>query len=416
MIWKAFNSESASVKNEYCLPLNFFLSFQLCFQKKSFMWPLYCKRQFWQRLHRDLLDLELKLPPLFSRVFPSVDQPSPNNQGIPLAANTGSLPDLSILHFQSPLPTPIDSEDGPLGQLMSSTQQYVNSPLRPQHMRRHTHGNPQTCKPGYSRQSPMDPNLSPLESRLQQFQFYPQQNAMPNSEFGKMVSCNSTGASPTLSPTSSPMTPLFNSLPPNSPLSPLAAEMYLKQQQTTAALQQQLEQFSMHGSGNMGSPNSMNQMPFQSIFSQGQCTFSPSMASLGQFYANQGNRVPDLVITGTEDDMPKSDFAREISNAMASVGTVDSGDGYSDDPLKLVLDPLDMQMLSGHDTEVADVATEDSFRMDRIGWVMLGGGGGGTLLLLGSKLVKGDVSTIIPTTPKSSSRRFIFHQKSVCFE
>ena len=149
--------------------------------------------------------------------------------------------------------------------------------------------------------------------------------------------------------------------------------MYLKQQQQqqqqTAALQQQLENFSMHGGGGAGShvPSTFGPGHFSNILSQGQGSFAPGFP---HFYASQmGNRgVPDLVITGTEEtDMHRSDFARDIGNAMAS-GAIDPNDPYSEDTLKLVLDPLDMPMLSGHDTEVADVATEDQFRMDRLGY------------------------------------------------
>jgi len=31
---------------------------------------------------------------------------------VPISSNTGSLPDLTVVHFQSPLPTPIDPEEG----------------------------------------------------------------------------------------------------------------------------------------------------------------------------------------------------------------------------------------------------------------------------------------------------------------
>ncbi|KAM3873536.1 CREB-regulated transcription coactivator 2 [Diretmus argenteus] len=63
-----------------------------------------------------------KLPLLSSRpkscevpginIFPSPEQPSTPVHGIPSALNTGgSLPDLSSLHFPSPLPTPLDQDE-----------------------------------------------------------------------------------------------------------------------------------------------------------------------------------------------------------------------------------------------------------------------------------------------------------------
>ncbi|XP_035862169.1 CREB-regulated transcription coactivator 2-like isoform X2 [Sander lucioperca] len=63
-----------------------------------------------------------KLPLLLSRpkscevpginIFTSPEQPSTPSHGIPSALNTGgSLPDLSSLHFPSPLPTPLDQDE-----------------------------------------------------------------------------------------------------------------------------------------------------------------------------------------------------------------------------------------------------------------------------------------------------------------
>lgn len=47
----------------------------------------------------------------FYSIFPSPDQQS-NAPLVPSALNTGgSLPDLSSLHFPSPLPTPLDPEE-----------------------------------------------------------------------------------------------------------------------------------------------------------------------------------------------------------------------------------------------------------------------------------------------------------------
>ncbi|NWU84425.1 CRTC2 protein, partial [Onychorhynchus coronatus] len=56
----------------------------------------------------------VSLPSLTPRsVFPSPDQPA-NVPLMPSALNTGgSLPDLTTLHFPSPLPTPLDPEEAP---------------------------------------------------------------------------------------------------------------------------------------------------------------------------------------------------------------------------------------------------------------------------------------------------------------
>ncbi|NWY73120.1 CRTC2 protein, partial [Erithacus rubecula] len=51
--------------------------------------------------------------PLGRSIFPSPDQPA-NVPLMPSALNTGgSLPDLTTLHFPSPLPTPLDPEEAP---------------------------------------------------------------------------------------------------------------------------------------------------------------------------------------------------------------------------------------------------------------------------------------------------------------
>lgn len=45
-------------------------------------------------------------------IFTSPEQPSTPTHGVPSALNTGgSLPDLSSLHFPSPLPTPLDQDE-----------------------------------------------------------------------------------------------------------------------------------------------------------------------------------------------------------------------------------------------------------------------------------------------------------------
>ncbi|NXU90479.1 CRTC2 protein, partial [Xiphorhynchus elegans] len=59
-----------------------------------------------------ILSLSLS-PPVPPSIFPSPDQPA-NVPLMPSALNTGgSLPDLTTLHFPSPLPTPLDPEESP---------------------------------------------------------------------------------------------------------------------------------------------------------------------------------------------------------------------------------------------------------------------------------------------------------------
>lgn len=52
-----------------------------------------------------------------SSIYPSSQPPGPQT---PIGNNTGSLPDLSTVHFPSPLHTPLDQEEH------SSSTQYSN--------------------------------------------------------------------------------------------------------------------------------------------------------------------------------------------------------------------------------------------------------------------------------------------------
>lgn len=305
--------------------------------------------------------------------FPAehMSQTSPNLP-IATASTGGSLPDLTNLNIiPSPLITPLDNDEH-VNQALSPTQLQMSQRQSP--VRRPVANQQQMRKPQFTDQIPlMDANLRPLESRLQQFQLYPQ-----NNDFGSHGgSAITTSASPTLSPTSSaPMTPLFSSLP-TSPLSSFNPELYFKQQQqqqsnTQALQQQQLEQFSVHRPVAVGGMlNSSMQLPFQTLLAQTPTTIpGQGMPSLAHFYGPGHARVPDLIVT--DDDGVKSDFAKDLSTAMGHIGGDDAGDVYApDDPFqKVVLDPLDMegfQMLAGQDSELTDAATEDQFRLDRLG-------------------------------------------------
>ena len=315
---------------------------------------------------------------LIDRMYPSAEHMSQTGPNLPIAAaNTGgSLPDLTNLHIPSPLQTPIDTDEQ-VNQVLSPTQPFPLSQTRQSPVRRQQVNQQQIRKPQYTNQVPlMDANLTPLENRLQQFQLY------PNNDFSSHGSSPiTTSASPTLSPTSSsPVTPLFGNLP-TSPLTSFNPELYFKQQQqqqqqpqqaSTLALQQQLEQFSVHRPMAVGGMlNSSMQLPFQTLLAQTPTTMpGQGMSSLAHFYGPGHSRVPDLIVTGIDDDGARSDFAKDLSTAI--IGGDDTGEMYSsDDPFqKVVLDPLDVegfQMLSGQDSELTDAATEDQFRLDRLG-------------------------------------------------
>lgn len=63
-------------------------------------------------------------------IYPTQEEPGHSHHHIPLSSNTGSLPDLTNLHFPAPLATPIDLEDEQQSQATNShpsSAQYNNS-------------------------------------------------------------------------------------------------------------------------------------------------------------------------------------------------------------------------------------------------------------------------------------------------
>ncbi|XP_032227534.2 CREB-regulated transcription coactivator 1 [Nematostella vectensis] len=266
--------------------------------------------------------------------------------------STGSLPDLTNLHIPSPLQTPIDTEDS---HIQASSPPLYPTTQRQGNMRRHS---PTMDKHPFPPQM-QHPNLSPLEMRLQQVQLY--QNS-PNNDFnmyGQVTTSSPQNQSPTASTS---MSPLFKNFPA-APMSPL--EMNMKQMyipNNSPVQHQHHDQYGMRLPGaSIGASPRMQQQAMSSSQSPGPYGFPGFL----QYYM-QSNRVPDLIVTDANDESQKLDFARDLSSAMQGMG----GDMYNNDDLRVELDPLDMeslQMLSGHgDAEVADQATEDQFRMDRL--------------------------------------------------
>ncbi|XP_025077345.1 CREB-regulated transcription coactivator 1-like isoform X2 [Pomacea canaliculata] len=65
-------------------------------------------------------------------IYPSQEQDM--GPHIPISNNTGSLPDLTVLHFPSPLTTPLDAEDGSSGAYGGNSSPSSLSPTSPHHM------------------------------------------------------------------------------------------------------------------------------------------------------------------------------------------------------------------------------------------------------------------------------------------
>ncbi|XP_035668165.1 CREB-regulated transcription coactivator 1-like [Branchiostoma floridae] len=169
---------------------------------------------------------------------------------------------------------------------------------------------------------------------------------------------------------------------------------YLQQQQQTNALQHQFEQFSMVQDNPSTSPLTTSSMsPITSNPYMGQ-TMSDMQYAQAQIHGltgsqeflqpnnnnkvppyphnSQGNQgIPDIILTGAGESPPRQDFAKDLGSAMASMASGFDSDTLfaADDPLKVGIDPLDLeslQMLTEPSDMVADPATEDSFRMDRL--------------------------------------------------
>uniref|UniRef100_A0A2R8Z7P6 CREB regulated transcription coactivator 1 n=2 Tax=Homininae TaxID=207598 RepID=A0A2R8Z7P6_PANPA len=248
----------------------------------------------------------------FPSIFPSADQEN-TTALIPATHNTGgSLPDLTNIHFPSPLPTPLDPEE-PTFPALSSSSSTGNLAANLTHLGIGGAGQGMST-PGSSPQH-RPAGVSPLslstEARRQQ-------------------------ASPTLSP-----------------LSPIT----------------QLEQFNMMenaiSSSSLYSPGStLNYSQAAMMGLTGSHGSLPDSQQLG--YASHSG-IPNIILTVTGESPPS--LSKELTSSLAGVGDV-SFDSDSQFPLdELKIDPLTLDglhMLNDPDMVLADPATEDTFRMDRL--------------------------------------------------
>lgn len=83
----------------------------------------------------------------FFSIYPSPEQDSSLHGMVPISSNTGSLPDLTTLHFPPPLTTPLDADDGgyptsPSSLSPSPVMQHMSQQASPGPRRRPPHGTP----------------------------------------------------------------------------------------------------------------------------------------------------------------------------------------------------------------------------------------------------------------------------------
>ncbi|MEE6488217.1 hypothetical protein FKM82_015160 [Ascaphus truei] len=358
-------------------------------------------------------------------IYPSNDQENTTSL-IPTAHNTGgSLPDLTNIHFPSPLPIPLDPEESTFPTL-SNSNSTGNLATNLTHMGINTASSGMTTTQGTvtgssqhrqrsvsplslnsdsrrQQSQQMSPTMSPLspitqavtmdalslEQQLPPYSFFTQTSSQQQTQVSQNSSLmQSSGLQrgtqlPPLSVTISstvPQSPPGNHSPSSlaidinshSILGSVFGDSYYDQQMNarqTNALSHQLEQFNMIenaiSSNSLYSPCST--LNYTQAAMMGLTGSHSSLQDAQQLnYSSHGN-IPNIILTVTGESPPS--LSKELSNTLAGVGDV-SFDSDSQFPLdELKIDPLTLDglhMLNDPDMVLTDPATEDTFRMDRL--------------------------------------------------
>ncbi|XP_022056409.1 CREB-regulated transcription coactivator 1 isoform X3 [Acanthochromis polyacanthus] len=331
-------------------------------------------------------------------IFPSPDQQLTTSQK-PAAHNTGgSLPDLTNIQFPPPLPTPLDSDDAAATSFgsSSSTQalgntQGVNTsqptvtmeiqpgqdnmvPLILNAGDSHQHQNLQlspTSPPLTLSQAAI--NAMNLEQQLSQYAFFNQQPSSQthqNQQQAGLVqlpsSVNSCSTSDNQTSSQSNMTMDMNTH--NSILGSVFADFYDQQLPSiqASALSQQLEQFNMmetpiSSDGLYSQTSTLNYSQALMMGLTGHCNLQGSQ-QLG--YSSHGN-IPNIILTVSGESPPS--LPKDLTGSLPTDVTFDVDSQFPLDDLKI--DPLTLDglhMLNDPDMVLADPATEDAFRLDRL--------------------------------------------------
>ncbi|XP_073882523.1 CREB-regulated transcription coactivator 1 isoform X6 [Macaca fascicularis] len=377
-------------------------------------------------------------------IFPSADQEN-TTALIPATHNTGgSLPDLTNIHFPSPLPTPLDPEEPTFPALSSSsstgnlaanlthlgiggTGQGMSTPgSSPQHrpagvspLSLSTEARRQQASPTLSPLSPITQAVAMDALSLEQqlpYAFFTQAGSQqpppqpqpppppppasqqpppppppqapvrlpPGGPLLPSASLTRGPQPPPLAvtvPSSLPQSPPENPGQPSmgidiashtSTLGSVFGDAYYEQQMAARqanALSHQLEQFNMMenaiSSSSLYSPGStLNYSQAAMMGLTGSHGSLPDSQQLG--YASHSG-IPNIILTVTGESPPS--LSKELTSSLAGVGDV-SFDSDSQFPLdELKIDPLTLDglhMLNDPDMVLADPATEDTFRMDRL--------------------------------------------------
>ncbi|XP_069733905.1 CREB-regulated transcription coactivator 1 isoform X5 [Phaenicophaeus curvirostris] len=333
-------------------------------------------------------------------IFPSADQENTTTL-IPATHNTGgSLPDLTNIHFPSPLPTPLDPEESTFPAL-SSSNSTGNLAANLTHLGISTASQGITTTPAPS-QPHRQPAVSPLSlsadsRRPQSQQMSP--TLSPLSPITQAVAMDALSLEQQLppypfftqtTPQQQPQTQVASTLPQNTPLMqtsglqrgtqlpPLSVTVPSTIPQSPPGSQTQpsmgidinsLEQFNMIenaiSSNSLYSPCST--LNYSQAAMMGLTGSHGSLQDTQQLnYSSHGN-IPNIILTVTGESPPS--LSKELTSSLAGVGDV-SFDTDSQFPLdELKIDPLTLDglhMLNDPDMVLADPATEDTFRMDRL--------------------------------------------------
>ncbi|XP_066503076.1 CREB-regulated transcription coactivator 1b isoform X2 [Hoplias malabaricus] len=358
-------------------------------------------------------------------IFPSPDQ-EVNTTLMPATHNTGgSLPDLTNIQFPPPLPTPLDPDDAvsfPTPSTSSSTGNLTTNlthlgisaashvPPSSSALSGQTQPAPaltlnidiqqqqqQTCPQQLS--PTLSPTLSPqmsvsqpismdnmtLEQQLSQYSLLSllndlqkQQQTLPqNIRLIQLPPLTVSSASSTPQTSLASQSPTATSAPVSSHIPVVGSifgdsfyEHQLASRQTNA-LSHQLEQFNMNMIENPSSSNSLysqcSTLNYTQAAMMGLTGSHGNLQDTQQLgYSNHGN-IPNIILTVTGESPPS--LSKELTNSLAGVGDV-SFDADSQFPLdELKIDPLTLDglhMLNDPDIVLADPATEDTFRMDRL--------------------------------------------------
>ncbi|XP_058257584.1 CREB-regulated transcription coactivator 1-like isoform X2 [Hemibagrus wyckioides] len=351
-------------------------------------------------------------------IFPSPDQ-EVNATLMPAAHSTGgSLPDLTNIQFPPPLPTPLDPDDPVTFPAPSTSSSTGNLSTNLTHLgiSAASHVAPSTPSPAGTaltlnidaqQQQPcpqqlsptLSPTLSPqmpisqpiamdsmsLEQQLSQYSLLSllsdlqkQQQTLPqNIRLIQLPPIAVSSASSTAQTSLSSQSPTATSAPVSTHIPVVGSifgdsfyEHQMASRQTNA-LSHQLEQFNMNMIENPSSSNSLynpcSTLNYTQAAMMGLTGSHGSLQDTQQLgYSNHGN-IPNIILTVTGESPPS--LSKELTSSLAGVGDV-SFDADSQFPLdELKIDPLTLDglhMLNDPDIVLADPATEDTFRMDRL--------------------------------------------------